>query len=803
MTFNKSKVLEDIQKYIQKGLIDKAIEEYEKILKIDPRDYKLRQKLGDLYLRKGKNAEAVNQYMQVAENYVKDGFSLKAIALYSQILRIDPSKLFIYEKLADLYKKQGLIGDAVSKLRTLAEIYEKQKKLSEAIQTWENIINIAPDNIIYRGKLIEFYLKQGLATRAEEKLRQAVDYFKSNGRYDDVETLLSHFPGLLAEDKTFVIKIVRSLYENGKYKEAINKLEQYLKSNTKDSEAYYLKGACYLGLNQINLAKNAFEMALRLSPSSIDARKGLLKIAVKEKNWSQLILLLEDLFKLYSDMKAYDDFKSLLDNYYPYLPEERRLIQLYIELFRITGDLKSLKEKLKKLANIYVKENKKEEALALFKEVLTLDNSDDDAIDFLKRNAALHVTDETIVKNQGLSESVQPEGDRKSVTIIEDIITEEVEESVIEKELEEIDNLLKFGLISKALSLLEKLSSMYPDSPAVKEKWFEYFSKTKDNDAAYMVLRELLDLYKKEENAEKIQYYERILKKRFPYHKEEIDEKSYPPEEKEPEEEILQPEDLEVESEISTPNVEDILIEADFYFKNDMVDEAINAYEKVLLIEPQNPIAKERLGILKKTSKQVPIEDIKVENEEKEGFYDISGEILKEFEQEELLEGTFKSEREKITFEELFKEFKNKISQEIEEGDVETHYNLGIAYKEMGLYDDAIQEFILTSRFPQKTYDSYVMIATCLAEKKEYEKAAQFFKRALKVPDILKENIAGVYLELGSIYEKLEDFEKAIISYNKASKIDPSLKIAKEKVNNLLLDKPELLKWLDKEDLPI
>lgn len=128
MSFNKTKVLEDIQKYIQKGQIDKAIEEYERILRIDPKDFKLRQKLGDLYLRKGKKNEAINQYLNVADIYIKDGFYLKAIAIYRQILRTDPTKYDIYEKLADLYKKLGLTGDALTQLRSLAEIQEKQKK---------------------------------------------------------------------------------------------------------------------------------------------------------------------------------------------------------------------------------------------------------------------------------------------------------------------------------------------------------------------------------------------------------------------------------------------------------------------------------------------------------------------------------------------------------------------------------------------------------------------------------------------------------------------------------------------------
>lgn len=798
MAFNKAKVLEDIQKYVQRGQIDKAIEEYERVLKIDPRDYKLRQKLGDLYLRKGKNAEAVNQYMQVAECYIRDGFYLKAIALYSQILRTDPSKLSIYEKLAELYKKQGLIGEAVARLRTLAEIYEKQRNLSEAMQTWEKIINLDPDNVIYRGKLVEFYLKQGLATRAEEKLRQAVDYFKSKGRYDEVEKLMSHFPGVLEEDKTVVLKLARTLFSEGKYIEALEKLDQYIKANPKDSEAYFLKASCYFNINQFNLAKHSFEMCLKIAPLSTDARKGLLKIYVKEKNWSQLILLIEDLFKIYSNNKAYDDFKSIIDNYYPYLPEEKRLLSIYIELFRITGDLRALKEKLKKLANVYLNEGNKDEATKLYKEVLSLDPKDDDAVSFLK------LSEPEIVKDEKIEPAKKEVAKKSEVIIIEDLTTVPTEESSLDKELDEVSNLLKFGLLSKAKEKLEELSTRFPDTLSVKEMWLEYFDITKDKEAYIIVLKEIINICKKYENAEKLVYYERILNEKTieKARSEATVNKTATIEEADIIEEVE-------EAEIATPNINDLLIEADFYYKNEMLKEAKQVYEKVLEVDPENIIAKQRLQSINKvtdtTIETKPV--IATEEKQKEAaetdFYDLSGEIMKELEKESLFEATFKSETERISFEELLKEFKNKISQEIEEGDVETHYNLGIAYKEMGLYDDAIQEFILTSRFPQKTYDSYIMVATCLSEKKDYEKAAQFFKRALSLPDVEKEKKAGIYLELGNIYENLEMFEKAIISFNKAASIDNTLRIAKEKVNNILLEKPELANLLSKDDLDI
>ncbi len=146
----------------------------------------------------------------------------------------------------------------------------------------------------------------------------------------------------------------------------------------------------------------------------------------------------------------------------------------------------------------------------------------------------------------------------------------------------------------------------------------------------------------------------------------------------------------------------------------------------------------------------------------------------------------------------MLKEFKSKISQEIEESDVETHYNLGIAYKEMGLLDEAIQEFVLTSRFLNKAYDSYTMIASCLTEKKEWDKALEFYKRALQMPDISKEKVAGTYLEMGYLYENMNDIDNALLSFKKAYDIDNNLFIAKEKIDEIISKNPLAAKSLGK-----
>ncbi|MCK7501179.1 MAG: tetratricopeptide repeat protein [Comamonadaceae bacterium] len=64
------------------------------------------------------------------------------------------------------------------------------------------------------------------------------------------------------------------------------------------------------------------------------------------------------------------------------------------------------------------------------------------------------------------------------------------------------------------------------------------------------------------------------------------------------------------------------------------------------------------------------------------------------------------------TLEEMFREFKKGVEQQISQEDYETHYNLGIAYKEMGLYHEAIEEFAKASHETRRYIDCCFMIAS-------------------------------------------------------------------------------------------
>src|SRR5271157_121607 len=103
MAFDKRKSLQNALTFTQQGKWDRAIVEYQAILKADPRDLTVCNNLGDLYARAGKVADAIEQYVKLGELYRADGLSVKAIAVYKKIAKLDPANISAYQACADLY----------------------------------------------------------------------------------------------------------------------------------------------------------------------------------------------------------------------------------------------------------------------------------------------------------------------------------------------------------------------------------------------------------------------------------------------------------------------------------------------------------------------------------------------------------------------------------------------------------------------------------------------------------------------------------------------------------------------------
>jgi tetratricopeptide (TPR) repeat protein len=107
---------------------------------------------------------------------------------------------------------------------------------------------------------------------------------------------------------------------------------------------------------------------------------------------------------------------------------------------------------------------------------------------------------------------------------------------------------------------------------------------------------------------------------------------------------------------------------------------------------------------------------------------------------------------------EIFKEFKKGVDEKIGQEDYDTRYNLGIAYKEMGLIEEAIHEFLISSKHPLKFFDSAGLLGICFREKGMMDEAIGWFEKALGTPDRKDDEYNAVKYELVQTAKLKDDF---------------------------------------------
>jgi tetratricopeptide (TPR) repeat protein len=117
--------------------------------------------------------------------------------------------------------------------------------------------------------------------------------------------------------------------------------------------------------------------------------------------------------------------------------------------------------------------------------------------------------------------------------------------------------------------------------------------------------------------------------------------------------------------------------------------------------------------------------------------------------------------------------------------DSETHYHLGIAYKEMELFDYAISEFELASSAPSMKFDCYIMLGNCHMEKGDYNKSIECYRICSKIPGLPKDKLARLHFNLGLAYEASGMVSAAVDTFNLVLKLDHSFSEAKEKISKL------------------
>jgi len=140
---------------------------------------------------------------------------------------------------------------------------------------------------------------------------------------------------------------------------------------------------------------------------------------------------------------------------------------------------------------------------------------------------------------------------------------------------------------------------------------------------------------------------------------------------------------------------------------------------------------------------------------------------------------------EEADFADMLKKFKQGVAENVGEEDHQSHYDLGIAYKEMGLLDEAIAEFQKALRGADNHVRVYEAIGQCFMDKRQYQMAATLLGRALTEKGTTDDKLVGVLYLLARASEELERPDDALSFYQRVFVVDIQFRDVAERMNAL------------------
>lgn len=163
--------MQDIQNYINHGLLSTATEECLRVIDMAPQYLDVHQVLCEIYVRQGQIEQAITKYGILVDTYIVNGRTEDAIATYRRILQLEPNNLTYRMRLINLLSSQGNKEDLLRERTQAAESYLRLGYMDRALTELEQALQESPTSVPTR-------LNYALALQKLGRTQQAVTEYQ-------------------------------------------------------------------------------------------------------------------------------------------------------------------------------------------------------------------------------------------------------------------------------------------------------------------------------------------------------------------------------------------------------------------------------------------------------------------------------------------------------------------------------------------------------------------------------------------------------------------------------------------------
>ena len=852
---DKNKIFQTATRLAQKGQLDRAIAEYERLLEHDPNEVRALLKIGELRQRKGENEQAARALERAAELYSNQGFFLKAVAVYKQILKLDP-RVEAHQRLAELYQQLGLLREAMSQLQIVIATYEREGRTQDTIAVLRRMLDLEPENALARARLGELLLGAGQADEGKEELRRALEQLEKEGRSDDYVRVAERLLSGEEPDPEIARKAARIYLDRGEARRALARLQPAFKADPTSVETLSLLARAFQDVGDVKKTvsvykelarlhreagrareeREAWKQVLRLAPDDAQARDALGRGAggpaqppplrrteppqvaddaipvpdsrgapppreptparppsqqtpgqARPAEGSPAAARLEDVPRLLAELDVYLKYRlypKAKDHLAALLaldPQRLEVQERAAQLAEGTGDREGLRAALiqvVKLARQAKEEERAQKALSRLAtefpgdpEVAALGSAEPVSVsEMIVVDDGTAAADEEVVMAVSLDDEPLDLG---SADLAASGAGAEDEDSALRAALE--------------ISILEGAEETF-DEPLLDEPPEPEIAPPAASRAA--------------EPASPAAMAKAAVSARESAPASSA-KAARPASRAAPASPAKTAKPASMAAPSSDPALQSDLDELDFYWQQEMFDEAEELLRSILARAPGHPVATARLAELEARRRSAaapastppaaaPPAPAAAEEAKKrppppafaksltvvpdeEASFDLAGELLADLDLEE------SPAEEPLDFqysvEEVLAEFKKGVSQTVRPEDSETHYNLGIAYKEMGLFQEAIEAFqqaMLGCKGTRREVDCMITAGLCKADLGDHRGAIEWYLAGLGAAGVTPESALALHYEIGVSYEALGERDKALEHYTKVYRTNPN-----------------------------
>jgi len=228
---------------------------------------------------------------------------------------------------------------------------------------------------------------------------------------------------------------------------------------------------------------------------------------------------------------------------------------------------------------------------------------------------------------------------------------------------------------------------------------------------------------------------------------------------------------------------------ADALLRSGEAEKAVAVYQRVLEHDPGNVRAKSGIETLAPPAAPArPSRPAPEAAAPSGGFVDFGAMLLEDDHPKDTrmrIEDEEPSGDEQKDFQTMLAAFKKGVEANVEEEDFQSHYDLGVAYKEMGLLDEAIAEFQKALRGAEGRLKASEALGLCFFEKGQFTVAETILRRALDLPAHGDAERVGLLYWLGRAQEELGKGPDALASYNRVFAVDITFQDVSQRVKAL------------------